>query len=305
MIQITLRQLAYFVATAEAGSTRRAAETLNVSQPAISVAIGQLEDHYQQKLFLRRHAQGVELTSFGRRKLVEARHLLAYASSVASPGSDGTLGGELELGVFSTFAPFFAPALLKAAEKTYPNIRVRMRELDLDGIRRDLDRGMIELALLYNVDNLSSMSREVLASFSPYALLPATHPLASAPHVSLRDLARAPFVVIDLPHSRDYFLSLFRAAGVEPGRVINCSSFETLRGMVANGLGTSVLVTRPAGDISYDGKPLVCRPLSDAVPSQQMVLGWSDTVPLTPVAEAFANVARAYFAQDSTAPPPA
>src|SRR5262245_31829156 len=113
MIQFTLRQLTYFVATAEAGSTLRAAESLHVSQPAVSVAIGQLEAIFGQKLFVRRHAQGVDLTPFGQRKLVEVRHLLAHANAVTGEGEGGALTGDLEIGVFTTLAPVLAPVLLR------------------------------------------------------------------------------------------------------------------------------------------------------------------------------------------------
>lgn len=300
MIQITLRQLTYFAAAAKAGSTRRAAEALRVSQPAISVAIGHLEDHFGQKLFIRRHAQGVDLTSFGHRKLVEVRHLLAHVNAVALSGAEGALSGQLELGVFSTFAPFFAPALLKAFAEAHPDVRIHMRELDLDGIRRDVDGGLVELALLYDLDIGVSMTREHLATFPPYALLPAGHPLCAGAEVSLADLSAETYVLIDLPHSRDYFLSLFRYAGVEPKQIVRCTSLETVRGMVAHGLGVSILVTRPSGDVSYDGLPLVCRPISDRLPPQRLVLGWSERVSPTPLVEAFVAVAKAYFATRQT-----
>ncbi len=296
MIQLTLRQLTYFVATAEAGSTRRAAEAMNVSQPAISVAISQLEDHFGQKLFLRRHAQGVDLTSFGRRKLVEVRHLLAHVNAVARSGEDGMLTGQLELGVFTTFAPFFAPALVKLFADAFPGASTHMRELDLDGLQREVDGGMIELALMYDLDLISSMERAQLAAFPPYALVPVGHRFAARDRVSLAELAEETYVLIDLPHSRDYFLSLFRHVGVAPKAILRCSSLETLRGMVAHDLGVSVLVTRPHGDISYDGQPLVCLPISDPVPAQRVILGWSQRAPLTPLARAFVDIARHYFA---------
>ncbi|HZX82852.1 MAG TPA: LysR family transcriptional regulator [Reyranella sp.] len=303
MIHFSLRQLSYFVATAEAGSTLRAAEALHISQPAVSVAIGQLEQVFGQKLFVRRHAQGVDLTPFGRRKLAEVRHLLAHANAVAGSGEDDELTGDLEIGVFSTLAPAYAPGLLRAFSEAYPNVRVRMREEYLDQIHRDLEDGVIELALLYELDTIGEMARTPLNALTPYALLSPEHRLAAQPFVSLEDLAVEPFVLIDLPHSRDYFLSLFRMVGVMPENVLRCTSLETLRGMVAHGLGVSVLVTRPFGDHSHDGKPLVCRPLAERVPPQRVIIGSSARAPMTRAAEAFIEVAKAYFAGEGTALP--
>ncbi|EWY35997.1 hypothetical protein N825_22375 [Skermanella stibiiresistens SB22] len=300
MIQFSFRQLSYFVATAETGSTSRAAETLNVSQPAVSVAIGQLEAVFGQKLFIRRHAQGVDLTTFGRRKLAEVRHLLALANSVSGTDADDVLSGDLEVGVFSTLAPAFAPGLLRAYGEAHPKVRVRMRELNLDQIRRDLDSGAIEIALLYDLDTIGEMTRTPLATFQPYALLPEGHPLTALPEVPLRRLAEEPFVLIDLPHSRDYFLSLFRMTDVMPATILRCASLETLRGMVANGHGVSILVTRPHGDHAYDGRRLIRRPLADAVPPQRAILGSPIRTAPTRLAHAFATVAQEFFAKLDT-----
>ena len=296
MIRFSFRQLSYFVATAETGSTLRAAQALHVSQPAVSVAIKQLEQLFGQRLFVRRHAQGVDLTPFGRRKLIEVRHLLADANAVAGTGDDGNLSGELEIGVFSTLAAAFAPGLLRAFADTHPNVRIRMREQNLDQLDRDLERGVIELALLYELDTIGEMKRTRLASFTPYALLAKGHALAARPVVALADLAREPFVLIDLPHSRDYFLSLFRMAGAMPEQILRCTSLETLRGMVAHGHGVSVLITRPVGDRAHDGKRLTCRPLAETVPPQRVIIGSSLQAPMTRVAQAFVDEAKRYFA---------
>lgn len=293
-MRFSFSQLAYFVATAEAGSTSRASEKLRISQPAISVAIGRLEETFGQKLFVRRHAQGVDLTPFGQRKLAEVRQLLAHAHAVEG-ASDDRLSGNLEIGVFSTLAPVYAPALLRVFAEAHPDVRVRMRELHLDRLHRDLEDGIIELALLYDLDIAGELSRVPLAALRPYALLPAGHELARAETVSLRDLAREPFVLIDLPHSRDYFLSLFRVADTMPDHLLRCTSFETLRGMVANGLGVSILVTRPHGDHSYDGQMLACRPIEEKLPPQRLIIGTSPRMPATPAAKAFLAAAQGYF----------
>jgi DNA-binding transcriptional LysR family regulator len=296
MILFSFRQLAYFVAAAEAGSTLRAAEALNVSQPAVSVAIGQLESIFGQKLFVRRHAQGVNLTPFGRRKLAEIRHLLVHANAVSGSDEDGTLSGELEIGVFSTLAAAFAPGLMRAFATLHPNVRVRMREENLDQIQRDLEGGVIELALLYDLDTISEIERIPLAAFQPYVLLPEGHRLAQSAKISLTQLAAEAFVLIDLPHSRDYFLSLFRMVGVMPANVLRCVSLETLRGMVANGFGVSILITRPYGDHAHDGHRLICRPLAENVPPQRAIIGASPRMPRTRLADAFVIVAQQYFA---------
>lgn len=296
MIRFTLRQLSYFLATAETGSTLRAAESLNISQPSISIGVAQLEEAFGQKLFVRHHAQGVTLTAFGRRKLAEVRHLMAHVNTVANVDKDGELSGELSLGVFSTLAAAFIPGLLRSFAQQHPKVRVRMRELTLDQIHRDLDAGMIELALLYELDTIEQMITIPLAAFPHYAVLPKGHALESRSAIYLRELASEPFVLIDLPHSRDHFLSLFRNAGIMPTEVIRCASLETVRGLVGHGHGLSILITRPYGDHTHDGMPLVCKPIADPAPPQRIILGSAARAPLTPIAQAFAEKAKAFFA---------
>lgn len=296
MIRFTLKQLSYFVATAEHSSTLKAARALSVSQPAVSMAIKHLEDTFGQRLFVRRHAQGVTLTPFGRRKLGEARHLIDCAYTMSDPEGE-RLSGHLEVGLFATLAPLYAPGLLRAFREAYPDIVIGAREATLDDLHRDLDSGTIELALLYDLDMTANIRRVPLGDVSPYALLPQDHPLSGQQSVSVRDLARHPFVLIDLPGSRDAFLSIFRTYGVHPPEIIRCGSLEMVRGLVASGAGLSILVTRPAADVSYDGQALACRPLRDPVARQRVILATAAEMPPTHIAQAFVETSRAYFAK--------
>jgi DNA-binding transcriptional LysR family regulator len=90
--------------------------------------------------------------------------------------------------------------------------------------------------------------------------------------VSLSALAALPFILLDLPHSREYFRSIFLARGLEPEVRYSTPSLEMVRGLVAHGLGVSLLNVRPAGDRVYDGSRLACRPLAEAVPGLRIVL---------------------------------
>lgn len=294
MIRFTLKQLSYFVAAAEHGSTLEAARALSVSQPAISMAIKHLEATFHQKLFVRRHAQGVTLTPFGRRKLAEARHLIDCAYVMGDPEGE-RLSGHLEIGLFTTLAPLYAPSLLRRFRQAHPQIVVNAREATLDQLHRDLDAGRIELAMLYDLDMAAKIERYVLGEVMPYALLPAEHPLCAKSAVSVHDLARFPFVLIDLPGSRETFLSILRSHDATPPEIIRCTSLEMVRGLVANGAGVSILVTRPAGDLSYDGHGLVCRPLAERIVPQPIILAAAAGMPLTHLARAFVEAGKEYF----------
>jgi len=299
LIQYTLKQLAYFAAAAERGNVTEAARVLNVSQPSISTAIAHLEQVFGTQLFLRHHARGLSLTPAGRRLFAESRGLLAHAEELAAGGlSDGErLRGELHLGYFVTFAPYYLPGLLLQFAERHPDVVVRLHEGDIESLRRGLALGTIELALIYDLALGQDLAREPLAALKPYALLPTQHPLAKRKRVALHALAAEPFILLDLPHSREYFRSIFLAYGIDPLIRYATPSMEMVRGLVARGHGVGLLNIRPRGDRAYDGAAIACRPLAEPAPPLHIVLARSAQARPARPAEALIACARDYFAK--------
>ena len=104
-------------------------------------------------------------------------------------------------------------------------------------------------------------------------------------------------VLLDIPPSRDYFTSLFEGLGWAPDVRYHSPSFELVRGLVGHGLGYALLATKPANDMTYDGKALATRPLSDDVAESAIVLAWRKARSLSPIAEAFRRHCRTTFSQ--------
>ncbi len=297
MIQINLRQLEYFVAAAHHGGAARAAQALGVSQPSVSKAIADLEALWGEPLFVRLHARGMELTAAGVSRHRAAHALMQQARALAGPRT-GELAGLLRAGCLSTLAPRWLPAILAHLRATHPNIEVQFHEDNTETLMRMLARGALDVALLYDLGLARGGVRlEPVVDLAPYALLPWGHPLAASTSLRLSDLAREPLVLINLPHSREYFLSLFRSAGVTPRIVCESNSLETVRGLVANGMGVSLLTTRPLSDRSHDGKRVVCRRLRGRLAAQSVVLAYADSgAAPTPLAQPFAHAVQAVFA---------
>jgi DNA-binding transcriptional LysR family regulator len=126
-------------------------------------------------------------------------------------------------------------------------------------------------------------------------LLPAAHPLVQKPAVALSDLAEEPMVLLDVPPSRSYFCDLFRNAGYEPNIRFRSPSFETVRGMVGHGLGYALLATKPANNMTYDGKALAARPLADAVAPSHIVVAWAAGRAPSPAAARFIDSCKSHF----------
>ena len=165
----TLRQLRYFAAVAQTGSATRAAALLNVSQPSISAAIRELEADLGRALFLRRQAQGLELTPFGAESAREAREILARVESMMNRTGTPL---RLALGYFATLGPTWVPGIAANLETSLPDMTLELQECDLEGIARFLANGVIDCALSYDVGLPPGTERTVLTEVRPHALLP-------------------------------------------------------------------------------------------------------------------------------------
>lgn len=296
-MNLTLTQLRYLVAVARHGSVTAAARMLNVSQPSISVAIDNVEATLGQKLFVRQRGSGIALTSFGRGAVAKAKQVLAEADELVGLGTrDADVGGELVLGCFEDLAPYFAPALIRAFSHRCPAVTVVVRDETFETLGRRLGDSAIDLGLTYDLGLPSHFARILLHELRPHALLPQCHALASQASVSLAELATHPLVTTDQPHSWQHMLDLFLSRGLSPVSQSTTSSFELQRSMVANGFGVAVSYTRPYGDRSYDGLPLVCKPLSDPLPMQRIILTHDTRQRLSKAALAFIEVAKEWFA---------
>ena len=271
MIRYSLKQLRYFVAAAELRSTCEAARVVHVSQPSIATAISQLESVFGRVLLFRQQGQGVAPTPYGREVLGRANKLLALAEDLHG-GSSDTPTGNVSIGYFSSLGPYFLPALARRLRNRFPSIGPAFVEGDFDSLPRALARGDVDMAITYDVLLGEAMQKEPLAKVVPHALLPANHTLARRKRVSLERLLAEPFVLSDPQYSRDYVLALISGRGLEPRIAFKVQSFEMLRGLVANGLGVSLVYTRTRSDRSYDGRRLVHCPLSDDLPGQDIVL---------------------------------
>lgn len=272
-IPFGFRQIEYLLAVAETGSTAAAARALNVSQPSVSQTIARLETYFGAPLFLRLAGQGMQPTPFGRRKLGELAGLVAQGRRVFAGLNDEM--AELTLGVYSTLGPLYAPRLIRAFATQHPNARVTLVEDDLDGLTRRLRGGRIDLALLYDVGLPDDVALTHLAAIPPHALVAPDHRLARHRSVDLADLADDPVILINLPHSRGYFVSLFQQAGVSPRIAAETGSVEMLRAMVANGFGVGLLATDLPYAQTYDGGTVVRLALQGALPPSRIALARS------------------------------
>ncbi|MDE0111626.1 MAG: LysR substrate-binding domain-containing protein [Albidovulum sp.] len=299
--RFTLRQLEYFVAVGEASSIALASKGINVSPPSISAAISHLEKEFGIQLFIRRHAQGMELTRGGQRFFRAARQVLDGAGGLQDIANEiaGTTKGTISVGCLVTVAPLLMPALRKSFEREYPGSSVAQydgHQLDLVAM---LERAKVDVVLTYDLEIPAGIDFEPFVDLPPYAVFPAGHPLAERSSVELSDIAPEPMVLLDLPLSREYFLSVFQEKGLRPNVAERAGSVPVMLSLVANGYGYGLLNMRLSAYKAPDGGSLA--PVALAGRFRPMVLGLATMrgIAKTKILESFEAHCRRSFADKS------
>ncbi|AKS30731.1 LysR family transcriptional regulator [Mycolicibacterium goodii] len=272
----TLVQLRYFTAVARHENMRAAALDLNVTQSTLSAAIHQLEREVGAELFQRLSSRGLRLTAEGRRLLIGAKTVLEDADQLYQSvrAEREELVGELVVGIFSPIAPFHAPHILTAVEQRHPGLKLSFLEGDQETLIRAVRDGICEIAVMYDLGVGTEFDYRTLERIPPHVLVSADHPRAAHPEqpVHLRDFEDEPFVLLDLKHSREYYLDIFKRLDLRPRIRHFVSGYETVRSYVGLGQGYSVLNRRLVHDLTYAGRRIVALDLADDVPPIEVVL---------------------------------
>lgn len=258
-MRYTLRQLEYFIAAGETGSVTLAAARVAISQASVSAAVAHLEREWNVQLFVRHHAQGLSLTAAGRTMLGEAKLVVNQAANLyaAASASLDQIRGALTVGCMTTLAPMLIPEIARSFTDAHPGVRLRAVEGDAASLSAGLGRAEIDVALAYDLGLSREVAFEPLASLPPHVILGERHRWAAAPALTLRELQPEPLVLLDLPHSRDYFLGLFFAEGLEPVVGASSANPDLVRSLVANGHGYGLFNVRPRAEVALDGRRLV------------------------------------------------
>ena len=185
------------------------------------------------------------------------------------------------------------PRLRRDFEIRYPLVNVSQTELDQLAIFEGLRCAEIDVAITYDLDIPSDIFFIPLKELPPYAMVSENHPLANMRSVTPAALQKFDMVLLDLPHSAEYFLSLFDELGNRPKIVERTKDMAVLRSLVANGFGYSIANIRPLNPLAPDGRPLRFLPLSSSVRALNIGVALaSETANMTTV-QAFVEHSRA------------
>lgn len=295
-MNVTLRQLEYVVAAARAGTIAGAAQALHISTSSVLMAIDKFEREFAVQLFVRQRAKGLVTTPAGAKAIARTIRMLDEAEAFAEEvsGKHATLAGELRIGCFTSVSASIAPQAIKTLRARHPDLTARVTEGDIVSIQQFLRDGEVDVLLTYDAGLWEEFDAEILVAAPPHAVLARTDPLAARAAVSLHDLVDYPLLLLNLPQSRNYVLSLFERGGLRPRTIQRFQSFEMVRSAAAAGLGVGILNIRPLTDQTYSGLGVSCRPLVEASPSPNIVLASRRGATISRRARAFTDACRAF-----------
>lgn len=280
---MTLTDLRYLVALARERHFGRAAEKCHVSQPTLSVAIKKVEEQLGVQLF-ERSATEVKITEVGRLIVQQAEKVLmeaAQINEIASAGKD-PLAGPLRLGVIYTIGPYLLPHLIPLVHQHAPRMPLVIQESYTSRLVDALKRGELDVAVLsLPLDEPGIVTQPVYDE--PFrVLLPVSHPWAGQTHIDPQQLADDQLLLLGSGNCfRDQVLEVCpqcrNVSGLQ--RTLEGSSLETIRHMVASGLGVTVLPSSAADELMAQNPLVAVRPFSDPQPTRRVALAWRVTYP--------------------------
>ncbi|MCE4222721.1 LysR family transcriptional regulator [Methylobacterium sp. C25] len=274
---MTLQDLRYLVALVDHGHFGRAAEACHVSQPTLSTQIKKLEAQLGVMLFERTN-RSVRVTAHGEEVVARARQILTDVEAIASVGRRiaGPLVGTFSLGVIPTLGPYLLPWLVPALNADYPELRLAVHE--------DLTASLIERLLSHRLDAalvalpVEDGRLETLPLFDEpfwFAEPRGNEPLAEV--LTKDDLRGRRLLVLTEGHCmRDQVLSLCRTPDRDVEEDFRATSLETIRQMVATGMGSTLLPAMAVEEFRNRG--VTVRPL-DAGLGRRIGLVWRRSYP--------------------------
>ena len=238
-----VNQLRYVCAIADTGNFSRAAERCRIAQPSLSQQVQKLEDDLGVKLF-DRLGRSIRLTEAGRVFIPRARAILEQLDAARSSAADknADLRGNVTVGVIPTVAPYLMPAYTASFAKKFPDAKLRIIEettsVLVEGLRDlSIDVAILALPLRHKDLELFPIRTEPL-----FAVLKKNHPRARAKSLALKDLRGESFVMLRDGHCfRDLSLDTCTRARITPNIAFESGQFSSLLGMVAAGIGVSLV----------------------------------------------------------------
>jgi LysR family hydrogen peroxide-inducible transcriptional activator len=277
---MTLNELRYLVAVAQERNFGRAAQKCFVSQPALSVAVQKLEEELGTLVF-ERGKNEVTVTPVGGRIVEQAQRVLEESSRIREIAQSGRnqLFGPLKLGVIYTVAPYLLPDLIPALHALAPQMPLDLEENLTENLEVSLKSGRLDAAIIALPFAPPGVVTEFLYEEPFQVVVPSTHKWAKRKSVQPSELTSENTILLNVGHCfRDQVLESCPELNRSDAHMPRTNSLETVRNMVASGLGISVL-PRDALTPKYHSRLVVPVPFAKPAPSRRVALAYRRSFP--------------------------
>lgn len=275
MIYPTLKQLRYLLALREHMHFGRAADACHVTQSTLSSAIAELETLLNAAL-VERTRRTLLFTPLGEQVIRQARKVLSEADTLVAltEAASEPLSGTLRMGIIPTIAPFLLPKIMPALRRSWPALRLQLREQMSDVLCHDLHNGDLDI-VLYALPFRCGDVEEMRLFDDPFvaAFPPGPRDLPDA--IRNEDLDGETLLLLEEGHClRDHALAACSLPGVDPTRSILGTSLHTLVQMVDSGLGMTLLPEMAVEGGLLNGTGVRTVPLAGTPPARTIGLVW-------------------------------
>jgi len=273
---MNLRDLKYLVALADLRHFGKAAEACFVSQPTLSTQIRKLEDELGVAL-VERAPRKVMLTAVGQDVVQRARRIVADVEQMkeAARRSRDPESGSLRLGVFPTLGPYLLPHVVPQLRECFPHLELLLVEEKSDVLLQSLREGKLDAALLALPVHDEQLHAEFLFEEPFVFAAPVRHPLAAQDSLAMSQLSDETLLLLEDGHClRDQALDVCRLSGAQEKSGFRATSLETLRQMVAAGVGVTLLPALSVHEPIPTSPNIRLLPFRDPPPSRQIALVW-------------------------------
>ncbi len=272
---MTLRHLKIFIAVYQWESITRAAETLNMTQPAVTRAIQELEEHYSRQLFERIHRR-LYATEAGKQLYRQAVHIDALVDRMEKDMTDWEEAGLIRIGAGTTLGCILLPRVLALFRRSHPRLKVRSIVTDTTRLQEMLLHNEIDFALIEGTPDDPSLARRPIGKDRMALIPPTSHPLCEKKEITIGDLAQTPVIVSEEGSaSRSFLENLFSVHGLKLEPVMESGSMPVILQAVEAGIGVS-LIPRKIVSMYGNRDYLTVRQLSYEVLTRENHLVWHE-----------------------------
>lgn len=274
-MNLSTRQIRYVCEVARRGSIQAASTALHISQSSVLAAISIAEDALGAKIFDRRPARGVQITPAGERFVTAARALLAANHEfereigILAKGTPQII----RIACFEPFGSLFIAEVLRKVVDALGPVEIVLFEGDQSQLHEWLTNGTVDLVVTYDIgQSFDDEGVTRICKVPAHAILSINDPLASQDAVSIADLSSRALVLLDLPQTATYLMTVFDVLATRPRVSLRTRSYETVRSAVSAGFGVSILNMRPSRHSTADSPGVVRKPLADVFSSPTLIV---------------------------------